>query len=179
MMHSPDHDAAHQRSQKIFTTGLGLLGLVAAALILSGTLMIGCKGPYDAAWRTLDAVQKAQSLTAQQLAQAAEVKRKECIKAHGAKTSGYAKCIDIHRKALKSWQDAARPSINTAVQVTATAVQIAEKVDADKKVDWIQLLAPAVCSLGRALKSFGHLFSDGAKTVLGLLAPLEGVTCNE
>lgn len=167
------------RAQKrIWTVGVVLMAMVGACLILAA-FAPGCKGPYDAAWRTLDSVQKAKSLTAQQLAAAAETKRKDCIKQHGAKTDGYATCIKAHREALKQWRQNVRPSVNTAVQITATALQIAEKVKAAPKVDWLTLLKPSVCALMRAAKSWGHYFADKGAAVLGALGSFEGLVCNE
>ncbi len=157
--------------KKVSTTAvlLGALGLMASA---------GCKGPYDAAWRTLDSVQKARDLTAQQLAAAARAKHQECLKAHGAKTAEFASCIKKHRESLDYWRQIARPATNSAIQVTATALQIAEQAgDGEKKLDWITLLKPAACALMRVAKTWGHFYPDEGKAVLGALQSLEGVTC--
>jgi hypothetical protein len=161
--------------KQCYTTGITMLALVVAAMILAW--IPGCKGPYDAAWRTLDGIQKARDLTAQQLAAVSEAKRKDCVKQHGAKTEGYATCIKAHREALKQWRKNVRPSVNTAVQITATALQIAEKVKPDKKVDWLTLLRPSACALLRAVKSWGHYFADKGASILGALGSFEGVIC--
>ena len=163
--------------RKVWTTGITMLAMVAAVMILAW--IPGCKGPYDAAWRTLDSIQKAKALTAQQLAQAARLKHADCKKLHGVKNAAFANCIADHRKALKTWQDDARPAINSAVQITATALQIAEQVKAEKKVDWMTLLKPAVCALMRVARAWGHYFPDKGKTVLGALQGLEGVLCGD
>jgi hypothetical protein len=155
---------------------------VAILLILAGCLiamgMAGCPKPYDAAWRTVDAVQKTRDLTAQQLASAANAKHTECKKAHGAKTPGFADCVKKHRDALDHWRKIARPATNSAIQVTATSLQIAERVEANKpKIDWISLLKPAACALFRVARSWGHYWPDKGKTVLNMMSLLEGVTC--
>lgn len=165
------------RDRKIWTVGFTLLAIVVSVMILAW--VPGCKGPYDVAWRTLDGVQKARDLTAQQLAAVAETKRKDCLKQHGAKTEAYATCIEAHREALNQWRKNVRPAINTGVQITATALQIAEKVKADPKVDWLTLLKPSACALLRAVKSWGHYFADKGATILGALGSFEGVICHE
>lgn len=159
-------------SREIAWVGMGVLVLLALALT-------GCKaGPYAVAWRTLDGVQRARNLTAQQLAASAAAKHRACVKAHTTKTPAFAACIDKHRMALDYWRQIARPSINAAVQVTATAVQIAERARDDPGIAWTALVKPAVCALSRSLRMFGHLLSDGASAVLRLLPVVEGVTCD-
>ncbi len=168
----------HRTVKQCWTGGLVAGAFVVAAMI-TATFAPGCKGPYYAAWRTLDGIQKARDLTAQQLAAVSETKRKDCVKQHGAKTEGYATCIKAHREALKQWRKNVRPAVNTAVQITATALQIAEKVKADPKVDWLTLLRPSACALLRAVKSWGHYFADKGATILGALGSFEGVLCHE
>lgn len=150
--------------------------LLAVALMLSA----GCKaGPYAVAWRTLDGIQRARDLTAQQLAQSAQAKHRNCLKAHTAKTRAFAACVEKHRMALDYWRQIARPSINAAVQVTATAVQIAERARDDPGIAWTALVKPALCALSRSLRMFGHLLSDGAAAVLRLLPVVEGMVCDD
>jgi hypothetical protein len=144
-------------------------------LILLLFVLAGCKGPYDAAWRTTDAVLKARNLTAQQLAQAAQKKHVECKAKHGVKTAGFANCIDNHRKALKHWQDIARPAINSACQITAASLTIAER--AKSKIDWMVLLKPAMCAFLRVFRFWGHYLPVDGKAILRLMPLLEGVTC--
>lgn len=151
--------------------------MIRILLILALLLAVGCKGPYDVAWRTLDSVQKARDLTAQQLAAAARAKHQECLTNHKAKTREFAACISKHREALDHWRQIARPATNSAIQVTATALQIAEKSKADK-LDWIVLLKPAVCALMRVARAWGHYYPDQGKAILGALQALEGVTCD-
>ena len=166
------------KERKIWTAGFIMLSGIAACLILAafGT---GCKGPYDGAWRTLDSVQKAKHLTAQQLAQFADAKHKGCVATHGAKSAGYADCIKATREMLRTWQNVVRPAVNSAVNITATAVQIAERAKQDPKLNWLALLKPAICSLLRGAKSWGHYYADKGAAVLGALRAFEGVVCNE
>lgn len=150
---------------------------VAVLLAVSAALMLSaCPKPYDAAWRTLDSIQKARDLTAQQLAAAGGAKHKDCLKDHGPKTQAFAECIQAHRKALEQWQKNARPAINSSIQVTVTALQIAERTKAEK-MDWISLLRPAACALFRVAKAWGHYWPDKGKAVLNVMSLLEGVTC--
>lgn len=146
-----------------------LLGC-AVGMILSA----GCPSP---AWRTLDGVQRARDLTAQQLAASARAKHQSCLQAHGSKTAGYARCIAPHRKALQHWQTVARPAINSSIQITATALQIAERAKVSEKVDWLKLLTPAICGLVRVARAWGHYYPDQVKSVLAALRAAEGVTC--
>lgn len=147
---------------------------------LAATLMlVACPKPYDAAWRTMDSVQSAKNLTAKQIAQAADTRHKGCIKTHGAKTPGYADCIKPIQNVLKQWRDNVRPAVNSALNITATAISIAERAKQDPKIQWITLLRPAVCSLLRVAKSWGHYYPDNGKAVLGALGSLEGVICHD
>jgi hypothetical protein len=152
---------------------LGTLALAFALMALS----LSCRGPYDAAWRTLDGVQRARDLTAQQLAAAAMEKHLECKKLHGVKNEKFAACIKKHRESLEYWQRVARPAANSAIQVTATALQIAERAKKDD-LKWLPLLRPAVCALMRIARAWGHYYPDSGKAVLGALQTVEGVTCD-
>jgi hypothetical protein len=153
------------------------MGLLVAVALISFALQSACKGPYDAAWRTLDSVQKAKALTAQQLGASAEAKHKDCVKQHGSQTAEFASCIKAHREAIKQWRDNVRPAVNSAVNITATAVQIAEKAKSDPKLDWMSLLKPAACSLLRVAKAWGHYYADKGAALLSALRAFEGVIC--
>ena len=61
--------------------------------------------------------------------------------------------------------------------MSAAAIQIAERADADEPPDWLALVRPAVCALLRVVTEWGHLLPDKAKPILGYLAPLGGVVC--
>ncbi len=149
-----------------------------ALLVALLFLLPACRNPNAAAWRTADAVLKARDLTAQQLAWMARTKHQECRDRHKAKTPEFAKCIEPYRKALQEWQRVGRPAINSAVQVTATALQIAEKAEGKKKIDWMALLKPAACALLRVAKAWGHLWPDRGAALLGALGGLGEVTCD-
>lgn len=155
-----------------------LIGVLVAitCIVFAAT---GCKSPYGMAWRTLDAVQKARDLGAAQLGKVAHDKHQACLAAHKAKMPEYAACIKPYRDALRTWQDVVRPSVNSAIQITATGVQIAERAKDDPKLNWIELLKPAVCAISRGLRAFGHLLPDKASALLKLLPTLEGVSCGE
>lgn len=166
------------RARKIWTTGLTLIAMVAACLIIA-SFGTGCRGPYDAAWRSLDSIQKAKSLTAQQLAQVAKANHEKCLKANGPKTEDYAHCVKDTRAMLSTWQKTVRPAVNSAVNITATAITIAERAKQDPKLKWITLLKPAVCALMRVAKDWGHYYADKGAAVLGALTAFEGVVCHE
>ncbi len=148
-----------------------VLLIVALALMLSA----GCKAGIE--WRTLDAVQHARALTAQQLAAVGHTKHRACLATHGAQTDGYRVCIEPTRAMLRHWQREARPAIIAAVQITASSLQIAEKVKAEKDVKWLELLKPALCALARVVKLFKAYLPDGGASINGVLAMAEGVTC--
>jgi hypothetical protein len=161
-------------------TAAGPIGGTLFLLVLSLVFVIGatsCKGPYDAAWRTLDGVIRARDTTAQGLATHAKSERERCLKAHGPKTEAGAACIKPTREALAAWRTIARPAINSALQVTAASLQIAERAKADKPPDWLTLLRPAVCALLRAAKSWGHWYPDKGKAILTALNAAAEVTC--
>lgn len=146
-------------------------------LVMAVVWLVGCPNAYTAAWQTLDGIQKAKALTAKQLARVATVKHGDCLKVHGAKTPAYAECMKSTREMLKQWRTNVRPAVNSAVGITATAVNIAERAKKDPKLNWLQLVKPAVCALIRAAKTWGHYYGDKGKTVLAILTGLQGVTC--
>jgi hypothetical protein len=152
----------------------------AAAMLMAGVLVVSasaCSGPYDAAWRTMDGVIRARDMTAQGLAGHARSEHKRCLEKHGAQTPEYAICIKPARKALRHWRQDARPAVDSALQVTAASVQIAEKADMDKPPDYIVLLRPAVCALLRVARLWGHYYPDDGKAVLGYLEAAGKVVC--
>ena len=168
-MHDPEIN------RRINTMILGLVAWMCAILILA---FVGACNPYSVAWRTMDGVLKARDLTAQQLANVARIKHQDCKREHGAKTQGFADCIKTTRDMLSTWQKQARPAINSALQITATSVQIAEQVKAEKKVDWLALLKPAACALFRVAKQWGHYMPDKGQTVLSAIVAFgELATC--
>ncbi len=153
-----------------------IVAMVSIAGAIAILLYLGGCNPYAAAWRTMDGVIKARDLTAQQLAAVAKVKHQDCVKEHGAKTQGFADCINGTRKMLGTWQKQVRPAINSSLQITAASVQIAERVK-DKKMDWIGLLRPAACGLFRAVKSWGHYLPDKGQTVLKSIGTFGELIC--
>jgi len=145
-------------------------------IIILALLASGCV-QNKAAWITLDAVQQARSLTATQLATTAKVKHQACLAEHGKATDGYRVCIEPTRAMLRHWQNEARPAIIAAVQITASSLQIAEKVKADKRVKWIELLKPAICALARVVSLYKHYLPDGGASIAGVLGLVKGVSC--
>jgi hypothetical protein len=152
-------------------TAAGVIALLAIGLMASAC------SPYSAAWRTLDGVQQARNLTAQQLARVARVKHADCLKAHTRKTPEFGDCMRAHDQALKHWRTIARPAINSAIQITATSLHIAERLRPDKQPDWLALLKPAACALMRVAKAWGHWYPDKGAAILGALTMVEAVTC--
>ena len=148
---------------------------ILALLCIGG--MVACN-PYSVAWRTLDGVQQARALTAQQLASVARTKHEACLHTHGKATDGYRVCIEPTWDMLRHWQHEARPAIIAAVQITASSLQIAEKVKADKKVKWVKLISPALCALSRVVKLYSVYLPDGGDSIRSVVALAEGVTCN-
>jgi len=153
---------------------------IAAMIAIAGAIAIllylgGCN-PYAVAWRTMDGVIKARDLTAQQLAGVAKQKNLECVAAHGVKTPAYTACIKPTRDILEHWQKQARPAINSALQITAASVQIAERVK-DSKIDWLAILRPAACALWRCVKSWGHYLPDKGQTALLAINPFGEMLC--
>ncbi len=146
-------------------------------LLLAGGLMWSACNPYSIAWRTLDGVQQARALTAQQLASTGHRRHEVCLATHGPNTDGYRVCIEPTAKMLRHWQREARPAIIAAVQITASSLQIAERVKADKKVKWLELLKPALCALSRVVKLYSHYLPDEGASIVGVLGMVEGVTC--
>ena len=154
-----------------------IVAMIAIAGAIAILLYVGGCNPYSAAWRTMDGVIKARDLTAQQLAGVAKAKNLECVAAHGTKTPAYATCIKPTRDILEHWQKQARPAINSALQITAASVQIAERVKSDEKIDWLAILKPAACALFAVVKSWGHYLPDKGKTALLVILPFGELLC--
>jgi hypothetical protein len=161
---------------KWMAAAITILAMVAAVLILAW--VPGCKGPYDAAWRTLDGVQKARDLTAQQLAAHGTAQHKACLAKHAKGSPEFAVCIKPARDILRQWQTNVRPAVNSAIQITATAVDIAERVKADPKINWLDLVKPAACALLGAARAWGHYYADRAAAVLAALKFAEALACS-
>lgn len=151
-------------------------GTGAVAAILAIALFCGCSPKYTEAWRALDSMQNARDLTAQQIAAVAKTKHEDCTRQHGVQTPEYNACIADMQKMLSAWQKVARPAINTSVQGTATALQIATAAK-KKDLNWMGILRPAGCAIVRILRAWGHLLPDGAKDILSIGILVEMVTC--
>lgn len=164
-----------QRTQHPSLARLAELALCAA--LAAG--LAACAGPYAAAWRTTEGVRQVGNQVDHALGTVAMKKHVECVNAHGRQTEGYAKCIDKHRRALDTWRRVARPAVNSALAATVAGIQLAERVDSDKPVDWESLLQPAVCALARVVEQWGHLMGSDKGRIMSLLRGLKGVTCND
>jgi len=140
-------------------------------------LMAACANPHAAAWRTSDVVRQAGNQVDRAFGTLARNQHKKCVEAHGPRTSGYAVCIDKHKKALDAWRKQARPAVNSALIATVSAIQIAEKVKQDKPVNWVSLLRPAVCAITKVIEQWGHLLGDEKQQLLSYLGAIKGVTC--
>jgi hypothetical protein len=112
------------------------------------------------------------------MAQAATKKQDECKTAHGVRNEAFAACYKTHHEALKLWRLTIRPAIDTALVAAVAAIRIAEGAKA--KVDWLQLLKPAVCALSRAMTAWGHLLGESWKAqVMAGVKLAEGVSCQK
>lgn len=148
-------------------------GALALALgFMIAILSISCS-PYAAAWRTMDATMTARDATASSLAAWAKAEQVTC---QAKPVADQRACLDRPAEVLAEWRTKARPAINSALQLTAGAVRLAE-MGKDKTTDWMAMLKPAVCALSRAARAWGHYYPDAGKAVLGYLAAVEGVTC--
>lgn len=161
--------------RRVTPAGWAVLAIVGACCIWAS--VAGCKGPYDAAWRSLDGIQKARDLTAQQLANAADKQHKACLAKHKSRTAEFSACVRKHRLALARWQTIVRPAINSSIQITATAIDIAERVKGEVKISWLELIKPAACGLLGAAKAWGHWFADKGAALLAALTFAEGMVC--
>ena len=151
---------------------------VALGLAL-GAGLAACAGPYAAAWRTTEAVRQVGNQVDYSLGVVAQTKHLECVNAHGKQTAAYAACIDKHRRALDAWRRIARPAVNSALAATVAGIQLAERVKADKPLDWEALLRPAVCAIARVVEQWSYLMGSDKDRIMGLLRGLKGVTCND
>lgn len=139
---------------------------------LLALLLCACS-PYSAAWRTMDGVITARDQTAQGLADWGKVELARCTKLHDAERP---KCLGPASQALTHWRDEARPAINSALNVVAASIQIAEKAG-NKKLDWLALVKPGACALLRVVKLWGHKLPAGGASIYAALAAFQEVAC--
>jgi hypothetical protein len=152
------------------------VGIVAILAAFSG--QFGCN-KYAVAWRSAAGLQDAGNRTDDALAEAAAKKHNECLVKHGAKADGYAKCVEPYRQVLVAWVTYVRPAISSAIRTTVAALQIAERVKADK-TNWLALLKPGACALAKAVADWTHLMGDkAAEQVKKYLGLVEGLACEQ
>ena len=162
-----DHED-HRR----MVVGFLLLGLAIVTLCCQS-----CR-PYEAAWRTTAGVRAAAEATDKAMTEVVAEKHRACTAAHGQHNPAYRACIKGHREAMEKWILYARPAINSALALTVASLQIAERVKA-KALDWIGLLRPAICALGRCMRAFGHLLPPATQSTVMLTADLVSLsTCD-
>ena len=142
--------------------------------VLPVLVLVGCS-PYSAAWRTMDGVITARDQTAVGLATWGRAELARCTKLPQAE---HAKCLEPASQALTHWRDDARPAINTALNVAAASIQIAEKAG-NKKLDWLALVKPGACALLRVVKLWGHKLPAGGASVYAALGTISEVYCAE
>lgn len=147
-----------------------------AGLLLAGSA--GCKGPYHAAWTTLDGLIEARNETTKGFKASLSKRRAECKTKHQVKTQEYGECIGDYLKGSKAWASIAMPALDSGFLLIKTSLQIAEKAEREKKVDWIGMLKPMACTAWQVLKLWGHLLPDKGQTFLLAIEPLGKGVCD-
>ena len=161
--------------EKINTSAIVLFSMVAAVYILA---CLGCANPYRVAWLTTSATVSARNATDDGIAETFGMVVKKCESEHGAKTVAFKACVqgDKIYPVIVVWRTIARPTVNSAIQATITALTLAEK-SKTQNLNWISYLLPAVCAVSKIVKEYSLLFPEKAKIVLKYLAMAEGFTC--
>jgi len=163
--------------QKIWTAGLTMIALIMAAIILA--TFSSCN-KYEVAWRTATALKSAGTLTDKVIAKASYDKRQQCVKAFGKGTPAYVKCFleSPHYAALKHWQLHAKPTINGALIVFITSMQLAERMRGD--YDWTQALKVVACAIAKTVTQFSALFpADKRQQIGSLLGLVQVASCSK
>jgi hypothetical protein len=161
--------------RKIWTAGLTMLALVAAAMMIAGS-QTGCAN-NAAGYRAVTVTVKVGNETGRTLAAVCRVRRLACVKKHTAvRTVELEECLRYCHRALDRWTKIVRPAINTATEATFAGLEIARQA---RKVDatWIAKLRPAVCALIRSVTQWRDLLGKKAEGLLGLLGSVEGFVC--
>jgi hypothetical protein len=102
-----------------------------------------------------------------------------CHKTHEAALAPYKACVKPNYDANEAWIKYARPSVNSALTITVTSIQLAESVK-DKKLPWLQYLMPALCTLAEVLQQWKDVLPDNVKNMI-LLATrtVSAITCKK
>lgn len=102
-----------------------------------------------------------------------------CRKGHEPELSKYTACVKPNYEANEAWIKYARPSINSALTITVTSIQLAEATK-DKQLPWMQYLQPAMCTLLEVLQQWQALLPDNVKNYIMLaVKTVSAMTCKK
>jgi hypothetical protein len=108
-----------------------------------------------------------------------DVCKVNCRKGHEPELSKYTACVKPNYEANEAWIRYARPSVNSALTITVTSIQLAEATK-DKKLPWMQYLQPALCTLSEVLQQWQALLPDNIKNYIMLaVKTVSAVTCKK
>lgn len=100
-----------------------------------------------------------------------------CRKGHEPELSKYTACVKPNYDANEAWIKYARPSINSALTITVTSLQLAEATK-DKKLPWLDYLKPAMCTLAEVTTQWKDVLPDSVKSyVLLAIKAVTSMTC--
>jgi hypothetical protein len=161
-------------TKKVYTTGLSLMALVVAAMILAW--VPGCN--LTTGYRAVTVTVKVGNETGKAGAAACAVKRKTCVDRHKEDVPALQACLKPCHKALTAWTTIVRPAVNTATEATFAALETARQAKKPGST-WVAKLRPGICALVAILQEWRSLLGDKAKTLLNLLGTVEDVACSK
>jgi len=135
-----------------------------------------CGNAYLTAYRGIATARATAASTEQALADVCDLKRRNCLEAHGAATPGYNDCIVSCRKALVAWTQLTRPAINTALVAAVGSVATAEAIKG--KAPLLDILKPVACALSRGMTEWIAMLPASARaTVEAITRGVAGFVC--
>jgi hypothetical protein len=114
---------------------------------------------------------------------ASEAERKACLavctQRFGAATQPYRDCLGQYPGALDRWIKVVRPTVNSALTLTVTALQLAER-SRDKTLPWLEYLKPALCAVCTTATQWEQMLPGNVKTMVALACKfVTTATCKE
>lgn len=102
-----------------------------------------------------------------------------CRKGREAELAQYTLCVKPNYDANEAWIKYGRTTINSALTITVTSIQLAEATK-DKKLPWLEYLQPGICALLAVLQQWKDVLPDNVKSYILLASKaVSSFTCKK
>ena len=159
----------HRTVKQCWTSGITLLALVAAAMMLPW--LTGCPNAYRAGWVSTATLVDARDATDKGIAAAFRARVTKCVAKTPEDVPAIRKCTEESKeyRAARKWQGIVLPTVNTSIKVAIATLEIAERVQASKESTLkkvLNALKDGVCKLLQVLDEWKDHFSAEVKAAL-------------